>query len=317
MLGLARSIIPRGASKRTSAPVATIAIFAASGAVSPRRVNRATAPASSRSTCARAMTAPASTAARARSSSTSARFTTSARVGIVTSNDEGLNRRRDFASAAIASSCGSNPARSSTRMESAINPSPQTFSRGYDSRSNTTTPHPRRARCNAAITPAGPPPTTATSHARPTTRRAPTAPEVARAPRRAITRGYMVDDYDIIVLGSGVTASLLASELRTRFRLLVLDVPDSIPSRSYASAQSSAIDGELAGATEGRYGDQCVWNLDALKRMLRANGGEPLIAAIHSYSCSADRFTIATSRGIYTGRLVIDCLHGKSPIALH
>ena len=127
----------------------------------------------------------------------------------------------------------------------------------------------------------------------------------------------MVDDYDIIVLGSGVTASLLASELRTRFRLLVLDVPDSIPSRSYASAQSSAIDGELAGATEGRYGDQCVWNLDALKRMLRANGGEPLIAAIHSYSCSADRFTIATSRGIYTGRLVIDCLHGKSPIALH
>src|SRR4029079_18391051 len=56
-----------------------------------------------------------------------------------------------------------NPRRVSTRSASGISPSPQTFSRGNDCLSKAMTRTPCRARHSAAVAPAGPHPTTATS----------------------------------------------------------------------------------------------------------------------------------------------------------
>lgn len=154
----------------------------------------------------------------------------------------------------------------------------------------------------------------------------------------AITGGYFLSHYDVIIVGGGISGLLIASQLAGRASVLVLEREQRLPEHKYwltdkASCLqhpelSTYIDTEYecmrfiaydgtSATTEGPY---VLWDtgklVNGLAEGIEVLGGEISTGtSFYTYAESTSHLTVCSNRGVLTCRLMIDCTGHASPIA--
>lgn len=143
--------------------------------------------------------------------------------------------------------------------------------------------------------------------------------------------------YDVVILGGGIAGLLLASELSSRHKLLLLEKGAAAASTKYwlTDRESADVNPELVSAIDMRYehldfiafdqssyrcrGEYVLWNTERLTSHLRSkinvNGGLVVTdSRFYGYNLRPDRVTIMANSESYDARLAIDCMGYGSPI---
>ena len=151
-----------------------------------------------------------------------------------------------------------------------------------------------------------------------------------------ITRSYVRDDCDAIILGAGIGALLLASKLSEFLRVAVVEKRNRNRVRSHCVTKSVAVDIALAEAIETRYksieihsdphdvyrydSDYQLWNLDKMAAILVRriiDNGSLFFADNNSYSgrLDTDFVEIASDSRAWRAKVVIDFMGVRSPLS--
>jgi len=142
---------------------------------------------------------------------------------------------------------------------------------------------------------------------------------------------------DVVVAGGGIAGLLIASELATQLKVVLLEQDENLPrgkywlsdgesgrvspaffpciDRIYNQIDFVAYDG-LKASVSGTY---CLWDTDRLIEKLTADfvrsGGDLLTGyRLYSYSQSADSITIRANAEMIKAKLLVDCMGFGSPL---
>jgi hypothetical protein len=125
------------------------------------------------------------------------------------------------------------------------------------------------------------------------------------------------NDHDVIILGAGVGACLLAAELSRSANVLVLERRGVRRARSYGSIPSAAVESVVADDGATHDGDGSVWDLERLAAVLAERvvfeGGRVLTFESFRATRRQQMMEICADGYQYTTRLVIDCMEYRSP----
>jgi hypothetical protein len=144
-------------------------------------------------------------------------------------------------------------------------------------------------------------------------------------------------DYDVIVLGAGISGLLLASALSADHRVLVLEKANTLGSSKYwlTDHNCSAFNPELSAGIDSVYphmdfigydrtsyrcqGPYVLWDKDGLVGLLQAkiaaNRGTFLTGHhFYSYFVNPSSCTVLANDKSFSTRLIIDCMGYASPI---
>jgi hypothetical protein len=126
-------------------------------------------------------------------------------------------------------------------------------------------------------------------------------------------------DHDVIILGSGAGALLLAAELSRSVHVLVLERRGLQRARSYGSTASGDSHEWLAPAKRATRGqeDVTIWDLERVATItadrIRSAGGEFLLFDSFRALRRQSMTEICANGRHYTARLIVDCMGYRSP----
>jgi hypothetical protein len=146
------------------------------------------------------------------------------------------------------------------------------------------------------------------------------------------------NEFDIIILGAGISGLLLASELSVNFKVLLIDKENKIPNNKYWITNQKSIDlnPELQTFINKTYksldfiaydntrfrckGNYYLWDtiklINYLSSKIQINDGIIKTGSVfYSYYYSKNSIIININHDKYKSRLVIDCMGYSSPIA--
>jgi flavin-dependent dehydrogenase len=150
----------------------------------------------------------------------------------------------------------------------------------------------------------------------------------------------MIEDFDIIILGAGISGLLLGSELSKEYKILVVEKQKEIVINKYWLTNNDVIiknnlcqlneciDSTLEhmdfiaynGYTYRCFGDYILWDSNrlifSLNKSIHNNGGFFLYShRFYSYYYSKGRINIKTNDKTLSTKLLIDCMGFESPIS--
>ena len=146
-------------------------------------------------------------------------------------------------------------------------------------------------------------------------------------------------NYDVIILGSGISGLLLGSELSQKHSVIIIEKEDRIPRNKYWLTPNLCLNGneELKDCIDSHYNfmdfiayektshrihdNYILWDtnklIEFLANKIKNNGGKILNSHnFYSYRYIKDGVQIFTNKATFNGKLIIDAMGYNSPFIL-
>ena|SRR5258708_26217535 len=149
----------------------------------------------------------------------------------------------------------------------------------------------------------------------------------------------MSTQFDVVIAGAGVSGLLIASELSTQKKVLVIETKKELQTTKYWVTLKSCMESDteliafvdtyfkhmdFADTHQNKFrlkGDYALWNTISLmgylkQKILRNNGEIKFDQRFCSYKTKTNAIEIFANDQCYTAKLFIDCMGYNSPLIL-